>query len=259
MHTIVSWVTWFWTRFVLDRRNFLPPWRCPATWGLAAACVYFSLATNFAGRDEKTGWSDNISAANPYLTRDYQRVDGTNSTRSGRFDKVNEGELWRLVVPEFIHGSVDHLVGNLVFVLLMYGQVEYQLGSMRFLLLLFLPVTVLGRFICASLSPSVETLGISDVNLAVAGYIMALKAMDRRADDYFSFKLFAMLGALQSVASGLVQRSPTLAAWFGLEHTSVGNIAHMSGLILGVLFGLWSCSQPRDVFRKPVASVAKPA
>jgi len=130
---------------------------------------------------------------------------------------------WRFVTSIFLHGDVSHILYNM-FALVLFGSIlESLIGSRRFTLVFFVT-------------------GIAANLIAVNFYTSSLGA---------SGAIFGVIGALILVR-------PTLVVWaFGLPMpifiagilwaagdviglfvpSNVGNIAHLSGLALGLIFG----------------------
>jgi len=134
-------------------------------------------------------------------------------------------QIWRFLTAVFLHGSLAHLISNL-FALALFGSIlESLIGGKKFLWVFF-------------------TSGIIANIIAVNFYSSSLGA---------SGAIFGIIGALVIVR-------PTLTVWaFGMPMpmfiaaiiwfildligvfvpSDVGNIAHLSGLAIGILFGLF--------------------
>lgn len=106
-----------------ERRT--PAWRrAPLTVGVAAACVLATLWTNFGDRPE------------PFarLAISSEIVEGNWSIRDHLRD-IQHGQIWRLITPALMHGSLLHIAGNLAWWWVLGGAVESVRGSLRLALL----------------------------------------------------------------------------------------------------------------------------
>lgn len=135
-----------------------------------------------------------------------------------------EGEPWRLLSSVLVHGDAFHLVFNLYWLWVFGSYIERELGALRWLLL------VLGSGVVASLAEygvSNGGIGLSGVGYAQLGFLWMLSRRSERyrdAMDGGTVRLFIIWGLLCVVLDS-----------FGIMN--IGNAAHLSGLLFGVLFG----------------------
>lgn len=54
------------------------------------------------------------------------------------FEKIRQGEIWRLETPILLHGDILHLFFNMIWLLLIGVQLEGRVGSLRFLLFILI-------------------------------------------------------------------------------------------------------------------------
>ena len=54
------------------------------------------------------------------------------------YDRVSQGELYRLFTAMFLHGSIEHIVSNMVFLYVMGSLMEEKMGTVRFVVLYLL-------------------------------------------------------------------------------------------------------------------------
>jgi hypothetical protein len=131
---------------------------------------------------------------------------------------------WRFLTSIFLHGSPTHLIFNL-FALILFGLIlEKFIGSRNFLLVFFIS-GILANIISINFYP--RSLGASGAIFGIIGCLTILKPLM----TVFAFSLPMPL----FVASILW----VLANIFGIFNPSgVGNIAHLSGLAVGLIFGI---------------------
>jgi GlpG protein len=129
---------------------------------------------------------------------------------------------------------VRHLVFNLLFLYLLGGQVEIRLGSIRFLVMFFLPVAVAANVIGASFLWSAYFGGISGVDFSVFGYLAASNLLDRSWPKKYSLNLVPLAWVGLSLIAGIIREFRP-----DVRGQGVGNMGHIVGLVIGVLFAAW--------------------
>lgn len=136
-------------------------------------------------------------------------------------------EYWRVITSIFLHGSLPHLVSNMLILYFVGKDVEERLGSFRYLVLYF-----------AS---------------GVVGNVISLYAEWRRAENWVSLgasgAVFGILGALVVLAilqrkyygDGMIRRivfGVAYSFFIGLTNPGTNNYAHFGGLISGAVIML---------------------
>lgn len=85
------------------------------------------------------------------------------------FEKVGEGEFWRLFSPILLHGNLIHLAVNLLWLFFLGTLVEQRIGTWRYLLLL------LGAALVSNTAQYIMSganfLGLSGVVMGLVGFI----------------------------------------------------------------------------------------
>jgi GlpG protein len=206
-------------RFVDVRTQWGQPrqWAQPLTLALVLAAGAVALVTLGGERMEPYGHALQIQ----HLTEEQWR-DLMNQDVNPILYQVRHGQVWRLITPIFIHFGILHLVFNVLWLLDLGGAIERHKGS------LFLAALVLITALLSNLAqyfwdgPNFG--GLSGVMYALFGYLW----MKGRLDP----------------ASGLALRQETvwlMIAWLFLCMTGwlgpVANMAHVAGLIIGVIAG----------------------
>lgn len=151
-------------------------------------------------------------------------------------DKANNGEVWRFVTSIFLHGSISHLLYNL-FALLFFGVIlEKLIGSKRFLLTFFVTGIIANiiavNYYSSSLGASGAIYGIIGALAIVRPFMMVFG---------FGFMVPMFIAAILWVAGDVMR----LMGVFG--QTNIGSIAHISGIVVGLLFGLYFLIGKKDV------------
>ena len=139
-----------------------------------------------------------------------------------QFVEVQQGQLWRLVTPIFLHFGILHVLFNMLWLYSLGNQIE-MCGGRRQLALLVLAIGVVsnvGQYVIAG--PAFG--GFSGVVYGLLGYIWIM-AQFQPASGYLidRFTLGFMLVWLLLGMSGLFE--------------GMANAAHLFGLLSGVLWG----------------------
>ena len=149
---------------------------------------------------------------------------------------LTDFEVWRYVTSIFLHGSTTHLLFNL-FALFFFGLVlEKTIGTRRFIIT-YLATGIIANIISVNFYTS--SLGASGAIYGVIGTVAVLRPMMM----VFSFGAIIpmFLAAIVYVAADI------LRALGAFGPTNVGSIAHLSGIFLGFLIGIYY----RNKFKAP--------
>lgn len=186
-------------------------------------------------------WLTSLGEGGPYLRSllIVNPLDGGFSmgTMEGRWNALLEtlaqGELWRLISPDFLHFSVLHITFNLMMFWVLGGQLERRKGWLS-LLMLILVVSVVSN-VAQLLDGGYLFGGLSGVVYGLFGFCWVWSRYDKRVfmpDALFRFALVWLI----------IGYTP-LTEWVGLGR--MANSAHLYGLLSGLvwawlLFGLKS-------------------
>ena len=132
-------------------------------------------------------------------------------------------QIWRFVTAIFLHASLIHILSNL-FALLLFGFIlEKKIGSSKFLIVFFLSGIVANVVSVFFYSTSLGASG------AIMGIIGCLTLIDPLMMVWvFGFLMPMFIAAIVYIFSDL----------FGLLNPGdVANIAHLSGICIGIIFG----------------------
>ncbi len=139
---------------------------------------------------------------------------------------VFEGAYWQLITSMFIHASVFHLVGNMLF-LLIFGLRGEEMFSLPEYLAIFLLGGLAGNLLSLLFGPYFISVGASGAIFALFG---ACVIYDRRS-------------VRQSILGGLVF---AFFLFFINTGESTNILAHLGGLVFGLILGYLIASR-----RKP--------
>ena len=137
-------------------------------------------------------------------------------------DLIREGQLWRLLTPALVHGSIPHIAFNMYALFVFGAGLERHFGHGRFLLLY-----VLGAFagnVMSFLLTNGNSVGASTAIFALIGAQGVFLLQNR--------KLFA--GQFRS-AIGNIIFIVAINLFFGLQ-PQIDNWGHIGGLLGGLIF-----------------------
>lgn len=140
-------------------------------------------------------------------------------------DSVAAGEFWRLGSSMFLHGSFDHLMGNLLALYVLGVAAEHALGVKRFLLV-YLASGLASGLLSMTIDPR-PTVGASGAIFGLIGFLVVFLYRYRHSlvlDDRRIAGILAIWAAYQVLLGFL---SPLIA-----------NFAHIGGFLGGALLAL---------------------
>ena len=143
-------------------------------------------------------------------------------------NQLSYTEIWRFVSSIFLHGSIAHLFYNL-FALALFGFIlEKLIGSNKFLLVFFFS-GIIANII--SINFYASSLGASGAIMGILGCLAVIKPMMMVWAFGFPMPMF--------IASILWVIGDVLGALGAFGNSGIGNIAHLSGIAIGFLAGLF--------------------
>ena len=144
---------------------------------------------------------------------------------AGLMQMIGQGEVWRLVTPDFLHFSLLHIVFNMLMLWTLGGQLEIRKGSFAFLsMALFVSIV-------SNLAQLMDTGylfgGMSGVVYGLVGYCWVWRKVS--PDIFLPDALFRF-----SIIWLLIGYTP-LTEWLGIGR--MANSAHLYGLLSGLFWG----------------------
>jgi len=193
--------------------------RRPLTMALVAVCVIVFLL-------QQSGWRDSVEErlffASFYVDPRGQLDDGLSGIR--------HGEIWRLVTPIFMHGSILHILFNMSCLSYFGTLIEVRRGTLRLagLVLISAILSNVGQFMWMERTDPGKPhyfLGFSGVGYALFGYIWMKSLYEpEQGMTIHPNNVNIMLGWLVLCMTGVLG--------------PIGNAAHFVGLAVGVALGV---------------------
>jgi len=150
--------------------------------------------------------------------------------------EINQGQVWRLVTPIFIHIGLLHLFFNSYALWIVGPQVEKLYGSTRFVIL-YVVTGVAGVFGSYFYHPQSISAGASGAIFGLFGVLLVFGIRYRRSIPPF-FKRAVGTGVLPVIVINLI---------IGFTIPGIDNSAHISGLLAGAaLAGIVPFQRPGD-------------
>ena len=138
-------------------------------------------------------------------------------------------EIWRFATAIFLHGGVAHLLFNLLALVLFGSALETFIGSRRFLLVFFV-TGIFANLISVIFYPS--SLGASGAIFGIIGALIFIRP---------GMVVWAFGMPMPLVLAGILWTAGDLLGAYGFltgnPMNNVGNIAHLSGMFFGFVFG----------------------
>lgn len=155
------------------------------------------------------------------------------------FEKIREGEVWRLFSPAVLHTQLLHILFNLLWLWMLGRAIEERIGSFRTLFLI-LVVGIISNTL-QYLASGPFFLGFSGVVMGLAGFIW-IREREAPWEGYpvhpstFLFLALFVFGIL-----GLQIVSSLLSIFTSIDFSpNIANTAHISGGLLGAMLGKMS-------------------
>lgn len=153
------------------------------------------------------------------------------------FEKIKQGEIWRLLSPIFLHAHLFHLFFNVVWLFFFGTLIEQKIGSFRYIFLIIL--TALVSNMAQYLMSGPRFLGISGVLMGLIGFIFARKKKAPLENWPVPRATLMMLIWITGLTACL-QMFFFFLELLGLPSfsTYLANTAHITGLMAGFCLGL---------------------
>lgn len=151
------------------------------------------------------------------------------------------GQIWRFLTAVFLHGSITHLLFNLFALALFGGILESLIGSKRFLSIFFV-TGILANLVSVNFYSS--SLGASGAIFGVIGALIIIRP---------TLPVWAFGMPMPIFIAGIVWIGADVLGAIGFftgnPIDNTGNIAHLSGMFFGFIFGA--------VYRRIISRIGK--
>ncbi len=138
-------------------------------------------------------------------------------------NELSFSQPWRFLTAIFLHGDFGHLFYNMFALVLFGSMLERLIGSRRFLLVFF-AAGIVANFASVFFYPS--SLGASGAIFGIIGTLIVVRP---------TLVVFAFGLPMPMFIAGILWAVGDVIGLF--VPSNVGNIAHLSGLAIGLLLG----------------------
>ena len=152
------------------------------------------------------------------------------------FEKIREGELWRLISPTFLHRDFLHILFSMAWLWILGAQIEERMS--RWKMLLFILITAIASNVAQYLMSGPFFLGFSGVVVGMVGFIW----MRQKIAPWEGYPLnkptviFILLFVLAMFVLEIVAIVLQLLAITDLS-PNIANTAHIVGGLVGMALG----------------------
>lgn len=151
------------------------------------------------------------------------------------FEKIKDGEVWRLFTPALLHNDLLHLLFNMIWILILGKQMEEKIGVVRFGM--FVLITGIFSNTCQYMMTGSNFIGISGVICAMITFIW----FRQKRAVWEGYQLLPMTMGFITVFILALVGMQTLSFILEIQGASpfiphVANTAHISGALIGYIF-----------------------
>ncbi|MDQ3939727.1 MAG: rhomboid family intramembrane serine protease, partial [Actinomycetota bacterium] len=139
---------------------------------------------------------------------------------------IAQGQWYRLITAVFLHGGLLHLLFNSYVRYMLGPNVEQAFGTARFVVM-YLVAGLMGSAFSFAIPPDNRSLGASGAIFGLAGVLLVYLYQRRRSTFVAEYLRNIMFFIVANLVLG-----------FTLLAGVVDNLAHIGGLVAGILLGL---------------------
>lgn len=152
---------------------------------------------------------------------------------------IYEKEYYRLLTAIFMHFGIDHIINNMIVLFALGDNLERALGHVKYLILYL--VCGVGSNLVSLLMGGPDSMivsaGASGAIFGVVGGLLTAVLKNKGRLEDLNIRQLAFMAVL--------------SLYLGFTESGVDNVAHVAGLLLGIIFGLILYRKPkRDVDRR---------
>ncbi|MCM1183082.1 MAG: rhomboid family intramembrane serine protease [Roseburia sp.] len=140
---------------------------------------------------------------------------------------LEDGEYYRLVSCVFLHGSIDHIIGNMIFLAALGKMLESRIGHVRFFLLYLFSGVGGSIFSLVYMTVSMAPYRSVGASGAISGLIGALLLL-----------VVVNSGRYEGISLPRILLAIFYMVYTGLRSETTDNAAHIGGLVCGFVIML---------------------
>lgn len=153
---------------------------------------------------------------------------------------LEDGEYYRLLTAMFMHFGIDHIINNMIVLFALGDNLERALGHVRYLI--FYLFCGVGANWISMMAEGPDAMVVSaGASGAVFGVIGGL-----------FYAVLVNRGQLEDLSTRQLIVMIVLSLYLGFTESGVDNVAHIGGLILGILAGIVLYRKPKKFMNRGV-------
>lgn len=140
---------------------------------------------------------------------------------------TENGEIYRLFTSMFLHFGISHLMNNMLVLFVLGSRLERAVGKLRFLAVYLLGGTaanIISMFLELKTGEYSVSAGASGAVFAVMGAMIYIVLRNR--------------GRLEDLTVRQILIMAAFSLYFGFTSTGVDNVAHVGGLLAGLILAV---------------------
>lgn len=140
---------------------------------------------------------------------------------------TENGEVYRLFTSMFLHFGISHLMNNMLVLFVLGSRLERAVGKLRFLAVYLLGGTaanIISMFLELKTGEYSVSAGASGAVFAVMGAMIYIVLRNR--------------GRLEDLTVRQILIMAAFSLYFGFTSTGVDNVAHVGGLLAGLILAV---------------------
>ncbi len=152
------------------------------------------------------------------------------------FEKIREGEIWRLFTPCLMHNDILHILFNMLWLFVLGKQIEQRLSPRRYLLMILLAGVFSNT--CQYLMSGPDFLGFSGVLCAMLTFIWVRQRIAPWEGYPLEKSTITFMMAFIFIMSAIQVSSFYLESYYQMSVSpGIANTAHLSGAFIGACLG----------------------
>ncbi len=152
------------------------------------------------------------------------------------FEKISQGQVWRLVTPAILHSGIFHILFNMLWLLVLGRQMEERIKPLRYILFIIIAAIISSTF--QYLMSGSNFVGFSGVLTAMLGFIWVRQKI-APWEGYILQPATLMLLTVFILAMFAIQTVVFFVQVFFNTSFGLGiaNTAHLTGAAAGIILG----------------------
>lgn len=152
------------------------------------------------------------------------------------FEKIRQGEFWRLFSPALLHGDLFHLIFNMLWLLVVGKQMEQKMGPLRYLF--FILIAGIFSNTAQYLMGGSNFIGFSGVLCAMIVFVWIRQRHAAWENYHIASSSFLFIALFIGLLFLVQVFSFFLEGYNGTSFApSIANTAHLSGAFIGWVMG----------------------